>query len=69
MKRVRILDGVCQGHARCVSLAPRIFDLDEEGYALVRPGCERVADDDVDARVAIDNCPEQAIVLEDIPGA
>lgn len=65
MKRLRVIDGVCQGHARCVSLAPDHFDLDDEGYAFVRPGCELVADDDKDVRLAIDNCPEQAIVLDD----
>lgn len=65
MKRVRILEGVCQGHARCISLAPDVFDLDDEGYAFVMPGCELVADDDPSVQLAIDNCPEQAIVLDD----
>jgi len=65
VRRVRVVEGVCQGHARCISLAPEIFDLDREGYAFVLPGCELVADDDPNVQLAIDNCPEQAIVLED----
>jgi ferredoxin len=46
---------------------PEVFDLDEDGYATVAPGRDGVPDDHALARVrlAIDNCPEQAIVLED----
>lgn len=62
--RLTIDGGVCQGHARCAALVPELFDVDEDGYGLVRPGCEEVAGDDDRALLAIDNCPEQAIRLE-----
>jgi ferredoxin len=65
--RLRVIDGRCAGHARCASLVPEVFDLDDDGYAYVLPGREHVDDDDARAQgqLAIDNCPEQAIVLED----
>lgn len=61
--KLRIVPGVCQGHARCASLAPELFDLDDEGYGIVKPGCETVPEGDLQALLAIDNCPEQAIEL------
>jgi ferredoxin len=50
----------CQGHSRCVMLAPQLFDQDEQGYAFARsedvpPGMEDLA------RQAEENCPESAI--------
>lgn len=27
---------LCQGHNRCVALAPEIFDADDEGYAVLQ---------------------------------
>jgi ferredoxin len=61
---LRIDSGLCQGHARCAALAPELFDLDENGFGIVRPGCEDAPADDPQALLAVDNCPEQAIVLE-----
>jgi ferredoxin len=62
--RIVIDPGLCQGHARCASLVPDVFDIDEDGYGVVRAGREHVQDGDLDALLAIDNCPEQAIRLE-----
>jgi ferredoxin len=66
--RLSIAEDLCQGHARCASLVPEIFDLDDDGYAVIVPGRELIADDDEEAReqamVAVENCPEQAIRLE-----
>lgn len=62
--RLKVIEGRCQGHARCAALVPEKFDLDDEGYAFVLAGQEQVAEDDELARIAIDNCPEEAIVLE-----
>jgi ferredoxin len=62
--RIVIDPGLCQGHARCASLVPDVFDIDEDGYGVVRAGREHVPDGDLDALLAIDNCPEQAIRLE-----
>ena len=53
----------CQGHGRCYALAPELFDLDENGNALVRvtnPGPGQIET----AEIAVSNCPERAITLE-----
>ena len=55
---------VCVGHGRCYELAPEVFGEDERGHCLIEseevpPGLER------QARAAAQNCPEQAIALED----
>jgi ferredoxin len=65
--RLRIESRLCQGHARCAALAPELFDLDENGFGIVRPGCENAPAADPQALLAVDNCPEQAIVLEPDP--
>ena len=63
--RLRLDHERCQGHGRCYALAPELFESDDEGYAVLRgdgevaPGLER------QARLAVDNCPEYAIELED----
>jgi ferredoxin len=62
--RLRIDSRLCQGHARCAALAPDLFDLDENGFGIVRPGCENASANDPQAHLAVDNCPEQAIMLE-----
>ena len=62
--RLRIDSRLCQGHARCAALAPELFDLDENGFGIVRPGCENASGVDRQALLAVENCPEQAIVLE-----
>jgi ferredoxin len=59
--RIRVDQDKCQGHARCKSLAPELFDLDEYGNAheadggAVPPGLEDKA------WLAQTNCPEFAI--------
>lgn len=50
----------CQGHARCFSLAPHIFELDDAGYILpgdieVNPG------DELMASRSAKSCPERAL--------
>ena len=31
--KIRVDPSLCQGHNRCVALAPGIFDIDDEGFA------------------------------------
>jgi ferredoxin len=66
--RIKVIAGRCQGHARCAAVAPELFDLDDEGYSFVLPGCETIADNDDEtleiAQLAVENCPEQAIEIE-----
>jgi ferredoxin len=64
--RIRVDQDKCQGHARCKSLAPELFELDSYGNAheigdgIVPAGLEDKA------RLAQSNCPEIAIeVIEE----
>jgi len=61
--RIGLDTGLCQGHGRCYSLAPDLFDSDDAGHCVllvtdVPPGLEDAA------RNGVENCPEQALVLE-----
>lgn len=63
--RVRVDQDKCQGHNRCYSLAPGLFEVDDYGTAsevgdgTVPPELEEKA------RLAAANCPEYAITIED----
>lgn len=62
--KVRVEPERCQGHNRCVVLAPDLFDVDL-GFAhattlgAIPPVLE------TKAQLAEANCPEHAVVLED----
>jgi ferredoxin len=62
--RVQIDSELCQGHGRCYDLAPDVFGEDEDGYAVLLSDEGRVppALED-DARLAVANCPEEALSL------
>jgi ferredoxin len=64
--RVRVDADKCQGHNRCYSIAPELFDVDDLGYATeIGDGTVPTGHED-QARLAAINCPELAItVLED----
>jgi ferredoxin len=63
--KVRIDTGRCQGHGRCYDLVPDLFGEDDEGFGqvlgdgVVPPARER------EARLAVANCPERAIELDE----
>ena len=63
--RVRVDPERCQGHGRCYALAPEVFESDDLGNAVVvgdgtvAPGREQ------DALLAVDNCPEFAIEVDE----
>ncbi|MFV0316553.1 MAG: ferredoxin [Microthrixaceae bacterium] len=63
--RVELDRDTCQGHNRCYLLAPEIFDVDDEGYAVLRITGEIPEDLTDKARLAADNCPEYAITIID----
>ncbi len=63
--RVHVVSDKCQGHSRCYSLAPDVFDVDDLGQAHERHGGEVPAGSEASARLAADNCPEYAIEIED----
>ena len=56
----------CAGHGRCYVFAPDVFEPDDEGFAVPvnpEPGA-RERDDVVKAQR---NCPEQAVIVEEVP--
>lgn len=56
----------CQGHNRCYSLAPELFDVDDYGQAMLKVEGELPPELVEKARLAALNCPEFAIkVVED----
>jgi ferredoxin len=62
--KVRIDESRCTGHGRCYATAPDVFDCDDRGYG-VAPS-DPIRDDLVaQARLAEQNCPESAVILED----
>ncbi len=54
----------CEGNAVCLSVAPDIFDLDDEDYAVVKTD-PIPADQEQLAEQAIVECPRAALVRED----
>ncbi|MEK9839010.1 MAG: ferredoxin [Ilumatobacter sp.] len=63
--RVTVDSDKCQGHNRCFALAPELFDVDEYGTAVVIGDGTVAADLEDKARLAVANCPEFAIGIED----
>jgi ferredoxin len=62
--RVHVDPERCQGHNRCYAVAPELFELDDLGNAhevgdgIVPPALHEKA------RLAVANCPEEAISAE-----
>ena len=53
----------CQGHNRCFVVAPLLFELDDYGYAHEVNGGIVPAELEEKARLAVANCPENAIII------
>ena len=54
----------CEGNAVCLGIAPDIFDLDDEDYAVVKT--DPIPSDQEDlAEQAIAECPRAALLRED----
>ncbi len=53
----------CQGHGRCFSLAPSLFDSDDLGQGVVIGDGTVPSDLEDAARLAEQNCPEYAIEI------
>jgi ferredoxin len=62
--KVRIDPDTCTGHGRCYTLAPQVFDSDDRGYGVVIDVELSTSLREV-AEIGIENCPEQAISLEE----
>lgn len=53
----------CQGHGRCFSLAPNLFDSDDLGQGVVIGDGTVPPEMEDAARLAEQNCPEYAIEI------
>ncbi len=60
-----VLDSeLCTGHGRCYSLAPELFDTDDEGHSVVlTPDVPEGLESQ--AWLAAQNCPERCITIEE----
>jgi len=64
--KVRVDAGICAGFGACLGLCPEVFELHDDGYAIVRVG--EVPPELEDAvRAAVSQCPSNAISLSDDP--
>jgi ferredoxin len=63
---LRIDQDRCQGHAICYLLAPDLFEVDDEGRGSVIRETMKSDDDQAQAAVAIDRCPERAISMRSV---
>lgn len=63
--RLKVNSEACQGHNRCMVLAPELIEADDEGYAVILGDGTVPENLHGKARLAVDNCPEFALSLED----
>ncbi|MEV7379576.1 ferredoxin [Streptomyces lydicus] len=63
LMKVYVDPALCQGHNRCIVLAPALFTADEEGFASAIGAGTVPAEQAEFAELAVDNCPEQAISI------
>ena len=62
--KVRVDPEKCHGHNRCYSLAPELFEVDDNGYATASGSGIVPAALQTKAKVAAANCPELAVIIE-----
>jgi ferredoxin len=63
--KVRVDAEKCQGHNRCYALAPELFDVDDYGQAVVIGTGDVPSNLEEKARLAVANCPEYAISIDE----
>lgn len=63
--RVHVDVSKCQGHNRCVVVAPGLFEIDEMGTASPVGDGQIPAGREADAQLAVENCPEYAVSVTD----
>jgi ferredoxin len=62
--RITVDQEACTGHGRCWSLAPEVFEADDDGYCSTRE-VEVPNGHEEQARRAALSCPERAITVHD----
>jgi len=60
--RVEVNPNMCEGHGQCNAVAPQVYDLDEEGYCVIR-NPEVPPDLESEAEAGALACPVQAITV------
>jgi ferredoxin len=60
--RIEVDPGVCTGHGRCYTLAPDVYEADDDGYCATR-SLDVPAGLEDQARSGAANCPERAITV------
>jgi len=63
--RIRVDHDACTGHARCHTVDPDLFTLDDVGYSAVDVADVPTGAEER-ARLAVASCPEQAITIEEV---
>jgi ferredoxin len=60
--RIEVDPETCTGHGRCYTLAPDVFEADDDGYCATR-SLDVPAGLEDQARLGATNCPERAITV------
>jgi ferredoxin len=60
--KVHVNSRICAGFGICLGIAPEIFELHDDGYAIVLVSEVKPEDEDA-VRRAASQCPSQAIFL------
>jgi ferredoxin len=63
--KVHVDQEICQGHGRCYAVAPDVFEPDDIGNGVERNGGDVPPEHQAAARLAVANCPEDAIRIEE----
>jgi ferredoxin len=61
--KIRLDEAACSGHGRCYILAPEVFGEDERGHCVIKHEDVPEALQE-SAKTGVDNCPEQALIIE-----
>ena len=62
--RVEVDHDRCEGNAVCVGIAPDLFDLDDEDYAVIKADPIPEGQEDL-AEQSIAECPRAALIRKD----
>lgn len=62
--KVELDAGICAGFGVCLGLCPEVFELHDDGYAVVLVG-EVPPEHEEKVRLAVSQCPSNAISLLD----
>lgn len=62
--KVTVDQDICQGHGRCYSLAPELFEPDEIGNGVELADGNVPSEHEALAKRAAANCPERAVIID-----